>query len=914
MHRAAFIIALIGFLSSSTSPAWAATVTVDKEENSVFVLTTDNAVQLQPWSPGTIRVEAAPGKTIPAKKSLAVIATPNPAGWKVTESTDLVELKSDRLSATVNKQSGLVSFFGADGAPLLEQTACEFKPAMEPARDGLSISAAFQRAPGEHFYGGGVIDDLRKPMADIDLANNNTRVRIPVLYSSRGYGFFWDNPSHGKLKLRPEKVTWEASAGDLADFYVMAGPTADAAVAEYRNLTGAAPMFPKWAYGFWFCKNKFTSQAEILDAAKGFRDHQFPVDLIVQDYYYWKPTGDTHDWTAWGSHHFVEDRYPDPKAMVEQLHNQYHFHFMAVIWPKFDEATDHAKELDAAGVLFPREGAGTWKGGTRFYDPFSPKGREIYGRQAMESLLPLGVDAFWLDASEPEIGNDTFAKFDSAASGPVSRVMSAFPLMHTSAVYAAQRKATDQKRVVLLPRSAWAGEQRNGAANWTGDIRQDWKTLAWQIEGLQNYSISGLPYITTDVGGYSPAVVSMSDKELFIRWFQWGTFCPIYRVHGKERPFPWEYGDDAEAILKKFDLLRYRLLPYIYTEAARITNEGGTLMRPLVMDFQDDPKALETWDEFLFGPSLLVCPVYQDHAEFIGTPDQWADKDNKPNGVTATFITTGNETSARQELRAVDSCAFRFTAELTPAQKAAKSVRVEGSYTPSEDGKVELELATSDSPPTIKVEGQPEKPDVAGANWTFAEFPLNGKAGAPIHFAFESTDKRPGFRIMREPAGPQQRSVYLPGKADWYDFWSGQRLTGGQTLNADAPLERIPLYVRAGAIVPMGPELQYAAEKPADPIELRVYRGADGAFSLYEDEGDNYNYEKGAFAHIPITWNEAGRTLTIGERKGSFPGMPAKRTFDVVWVGQGHGAGEEVTATPDTEVNYEGAAVTVKAP
>ena len=248
----------------------------------------------------------------------------------------------------------------------------------------------------------------------------------------------------------------------------------------------------------------------------------------------------------------------------------------------------------------------------QYYNPFDKTAREIYGRQVMDSLLPIGQDAFWMDGAEPEVDKNKFAALDVNGLA-MSRVMNAYPLMHTEAVYDAQRAATSDKRVFLLPRSSWAGEQRNAAAVWTGDIQQEWNVLAWQIEGLQNYCIAGLPYITTDVGGYSASPARESDRELFLRWFEWGTFCPIYRVHGVARPFPWQYGPEGEAIIRKFDLLRYRLMPYIYTEGARITQSSGTLMRPLVMDFRDDPKALDTWDEFMFGPALLVCPVYQDH-------------------------------------------------------------------------------------------------------------------------------------------------------------------------------------------------------------------------------------------------------------------------------------------------------------
>jgi alpha-D-xyloside xylohydrolase len=759
-----------------------ASVSINPVTRSVTIITDSGITRVQPWLPGTVRIESAPGKTIPEKKSLAVIAAQDTTGWQATQDTASVTLKSPRMRVVVHTETGLISIFKPDGTPLLEETAQNFKPAQNPSRDGLEITTTFHRVPDEHFFGGGVVgagkikgdDDLRDPTAQIKLEQSNAHISIPILYSSLGYGFFWDNPSRGKINLTPDSVTWHSSAGDLADFYVMAGPTADQSIAEYRKLTGAAPLFPKWAYGFWFCRNKFNSQDEILKAASDFRAKQFPVDLIVQDYFYWKPNFSMPDDTAWGSHKFSEERYPDPKGMIEQLHDQYHFHFMAVIWAKFNPATDHFKELDAIHGLFPPQG--DWAGQSlQYYDAFNPEARKIYGRQVMDSLFSIGVDAFWMDGTEPEIGGDAAAGMDKVQSiempeGAVSRVMDAFPQVHVSSVYNAQRAVTDRKRVVLLPRSAWAGSQRYAASDWTGDIGQDWKDLAWQIEGLANYSITGLPYITTDTGGYSPT--SESDTELFVRWFQWGTFCPIFRVHGENRPFPWEYGADAEAILKKFDLLRYRLLPYIYTQASQITFHGGTIMRPLVMDFQDDPKALETWDEFMFGPSILVCPVHQK--------------------------------------------------------------------------------------------------------------------------------------------GLTQRDVYLPGKEDWYDFWTGERTTGGQSkMGVPAPMDHIPLYVRAGSILSMGPELQYVAEKPADPIELRIYRGADGRFTLYEDEGDSYDYEKGAFSQIPMSWNEATQTLTIGNRKGTFPGMIAQRTFHVICVKEGHGIGEDVTATADKDISYRGRAVAV---
>lgn len=901
------------------------TVSIDKASQSVLVAGNTRTIKLQPWSAGTIRVEAAPGQTIPEKKSLSVIAPPNPGGWEVTENDSTVQLKGPRLSAVVDKHNGLVSFSDANGNLLLEQSAWAFKPARNPTRDGLEISASFKRASDEHLYGSGVIrGQLSSPTSEIDLADNNTEIRIPILYSTRGYGFFWDNTSRGKLRLTPNTVTWDSSAGDLADFYIFAGPSADATIAEYRHLTGAAPLFPKWAYGYWFSRDAFTSQQEILGVAQKFRDRQLPIDLLVQDYYYWKPNNAPEGGTGWGSHKFTSDRYPDPKGMIDQLHDKYHIHFMCVIWPKFNPDTDNYKELEEANALFPP--SDDWASPKlRYYDPFDPKGREIYGRQVMDDLLSIGLDAFWMDGAEPEMSNDTFAKFDSPI-GPVSRLMNAFPLMHTTSVYTAERAATSDKRVLLLPRSSWAGEQRNAAADWTGDILQDWDALAWQIHGMPNYTITGLPYITTDIGGYNES--SSQDAELFVRWSECGTFFPLDRVHGGPRPFPWEYGTDDEAILKKFDQLRHRLLPYIYTQASRVTLENWTFMRSLAMDFRDDPKALDTWDEYLFGPSILVCPVYKPEHEFAAAIDQWADRDGKTGGVTVTY---GDGSSKHVDLegdraRAVghdrngrDNDAPRDypdSFQLTDGGPG-NSARIEGTITPKETGDYALQVTgngDSTVTATVSVEGNPVPASSPGSDWHFPYFPFSGQAGTPVHFTIETPKMQPGLHIGRVLPGIQHRDVYLPGKGNWYDFWTGQRLAGGQTLSAEAPRDRIPLYVRAGSILPMGPELQYVDEKPADPIELRVYRGANGSFSLYEDEGDNYDYEKGAFAEIPMTWNETSQTLIIGNRKGSFPGMLDSRTFQIVWVSQGHGGGEEPTEKADSEISYTGTAIAVKAP
>jgi alpha-D-xyloside xylohydrolase len=388
-----------------------------------------------------------------------------------------------------------------------------------------------------------------------------------------------------------------------------------------------------------------------------------------------------------------------------------------------------------------------------------------------KALFRIGLDAWWLDTTEPETEGqeENILLGHKLAAGSGDRYVNVYPLMTTGAVYNGQRSASDQKRVFILSRSAFAGAQKNAVTAWSGDINSDYFSFRRQIPAGLNFSLSGLPYWTTDIGGFVSGNPDDPEyRELFIRWFQYGTFCPIFRVHGTRSPDQnelWSYGPDAQKILASYDRLRYRLLPYIYSLAWKTTSEGYTPMRPLVMDFRGDVRAENIGDQFMYGPAFLVNPV-------------------------------------------------------------------------------------------------------------------------------------------TEPAASTRR-LYLP-KARWYDFWSGTSGDGGQVIDGPAPLERMPLYIRAGSIVPMGPDLEWSTQKPADPIELRVYRGADGDFTLYEDENDTYNYEKGSYATIPFHWDDVKQSLTIGQRQGKFPGMLSARTFRIVFVGDNHGVGIGPTDEPDRTVTYSG--------
>jgi alpha-D-xyloside xylohydrolase len=749
---------------------------VQKDADGITLKLTPGRLKLRVFSPRVVEVVYAPGDSLPPAHSLAVIGQPAVrTSWKLAETKTEVSLRTKELTVRVNRATGAVGFDDAAGRPLLQEAADGGK-SLTPAHvgniDTLRSRQEFALAADEAIYGLGQHAQglMNYRGAAVHLQQRNpTESAVPVLVSSRGYGILWDNPAVTEVdagKSNPAGLTWTSEAADAVDYYFLFGPELDTVIADYRDLTGAAPMFGKWAFGFWQCKERYASQRELLDVVGWYRTNHVPLDGIIQDWQYWTPN-------PWGSHQFDTNRYPDPVKLMQTLHAE-NVHAIISVWPKFDVDSPNANELRAAGALYSQvipyvypQGKGQW------YDAFNPVARKIYWQQISRQLFADGLDGWWLDASEAELSGKwgEFRNFDTAA-GPGAKVFNAYPLMHTTSIYAGQRAENSDQRVFILTRSAYAGQQRNAAVTWSGDIRGDWKTFARQIPAGLNFCLSGIPYWNTDTGGFfggDPA--SAAYNELFTRWFQFSAFCPMFRVHGTDHPKEiWRFDDATQKILIRYDQLRYHLMPYIYSVSWRVTSGGYSMMRPLVMDFRDDPRVFNIADQYLFGPALLVNPVI------------------KSNAVT--------------------------------------------------------------------------------------------------------------------------RSVYLPAGAGWVDFWTGKNYSGGQTIAAASPIETLPLFVRAGSILPYGPAVEYAAEK-ADPIELRVYRGADGAFTLYEDEGDNYHYEKGAWATIPLQWNEKQQTLTIGKRQGKFPGMLKDRTFRIVWVAPDHGVGIESTAAADAVVSYHGTALKV---
>jgi alpha-D-xyloside xylohydrolase len=592
-----------------------------------------------------------------------------------------------------------------------------------------------------------------------------------------------------------------SEVGDGVDYYFVYGPELDQVVAGYRRLTGQAPMMPQWAYGLWQCREHYKSATEITDVLKGYRDRSAPIDNIVQDWQYWTMP-------SWGSHEFDPARYPDPAGMIKSIHDTYHAHFMISVWPKFYTGTANFTALNAMpGYLYQLNLTEMQKdfvyngmtGNTpsfTFYDAFNPGARQLYWSQINDKLFSKGVDAWWMDATEPDLVegpftsiaaqvNSTQTHMSPTALGSGSRMLNGFSLVNSEAVYEGQRAQSPNQRVFILTRNGFAGQQRYAAATWSGDITSTWTALKKQIPAGLGFSVSGMPYWTLDSGGFAPpprfaaATPSAADttewRELNTRWFEYATFLPLTRIHG-EAPLReiWQFGGDtspAYAAMLKFDKLRYRLLPYIYSLAGAVTQNAGTIMRPLVMDFRTDAKARVISDQYMFGPALLVSP-----------------------------ITTYNA---------------------------------------------------------------------------------------------------------------RTRSVYLPTAAGWYDFWTGVRSAGGASITAAAAFDSLPVHVRAGSIIPIGPDLQYTGEKPADPITLYVYAGADGAFTLYEDQGLTYDYEKGDFSTILLRWNDATQTLSIGARSGRFTGMLQSRTFQVVRVSVSKAVGFSAAPTPDKVLTYTGAALDV---
>jgi len=775
LYRVVLLTLLMG-LASSALAQWAPlnpVAGVQQQPDGVVLTMKSGVLKIQICSDSVVHVLYSATSSFPIRFDPVVIKTTWPkTSWTLQQTDDDVTLSTSRMKVVVTRKDGAVTYRDLSGNQLVQEAIRKLTPVRVNGEDTyraesfINIYGSREGLYGLGQHQGGVWNYRGE---SVDISQDNTNIAVPFLVSSNGYGIFWNSAARSRFNNRFANYMYISSeVADVIDYYFFYGPDLDKVIASYRELTGQAPMFGKWAYGFWQCKNRYKTQEEILGVARKYRELHIPVDNIVQDWFWWNRKGE-----------FVfNNKYPDPKGMVDELHRE-NFHLMISIWPFFEPGSANYDYMDKQGWFvdkFKFAKPPYHTDAMAAYDATSPDARKFYWDQVNKGLFSIGLDAWWMDTTEPETEGqeENIQLGHKVAAGSGDRYVNLYPMLTTGAVCDGQRSASDKKRVYILSRSAFAGSQRSGVTAWSGDINSDWFSYRRQIPAGLNFALSGIPYWTTDIGGFvfgdpdDPAF-----RELFVRWFQYGTFNPILRVHGTRKTDQnelWSYGPDAQKILASYDRLRYRLLPYIYSLAWKTTSDSYTPMRPLVMDFRTDVRAQNTWNEFMYGPAFLVNPV-------------------------------------------------------------------------------------------------------------------------------------------TEPAATS-RAVYLPN-AKWYDFWSGATTDGGKEIIAAAPMDRLPLYVRAGSILPLGPDVEWSTEEPADPIELRIYRGADGEFTLYEDENDSYNYEKGVYATIPLRWDEAKKTLTIGDRQGQFPGMLASRAFRVVFVSENRGVGIAPADNPDKVVQYSGKLTTV---
>ena len=757
-------------------------------------------VSVQFYTPSVVRI--VKGGAAP-QGSFAVTATPQPVRVLTSVTKGGTMYDSGALKVAV-AGDGTVRFFTPKGILLLKEGAWGFEERTSGVDKGARIiRQTFLPEAGEPFYGLGILQDgaLNLRGKTRYMVQDNTEDFVPIVQSVKGYGIFWDNPSPTTFRDDASGMHFESEVGEVVDYYFLYGGNADGVIAGIRALTGRVPMLPLWSYGFMQSRERYKSSAELLDALHGYRERGIPLDCIIQDWQYW---GNNYLWNAM---EFLNDDFRNARAMIDDVHAN-HARLMISIWSSFGPMTRQYRELAEKGHLldmgtWPRSGLPDWPprmeypSGVRPYDPFSGEACDIYWRY-LSKLWDMGLDAWWMDSTEPDhhpLGAGKDPDFElMTARGSLRSVRNAYPIAAVEGVYDHQRAVENDRRVTILTRSAYAGQQRTGANTWSGDVGSSWESLRAQIPAGLGFALTGNPNFNTDCGGFFPNGYNRGYgdascarnplfQELYVRWLQYGAFSPMMRSHGESsRREIWEFGHPGEPVYDAIAgtiRLRYKLLPYIYATARDVTANDGTFQRALVMDFPADKAVWERADEFLFGRALLVAPVV--HAQY--TPERVAFDDTP-----------------------VDFTAARST------------------------------------------------------------------------------------------------QVYLPKGTDWYDFWTGARLKGGQTVTRETHLDTVPLYVRAGSIVPLGPDVQYSSEKPWDDLELRVYPGADGRFTLYEDEGDGYAYEQGVCSAIEFSLK--GGILNIGARQGSFPGMLSARTFRIVVVSG--------TQNKTIEVAYDGTAQSIK--
>ena len=725
-------------------------------------------------------------------KSLVVTAKPqdvavsrNGNTWKSSELTVKLEPETETLVFLTNKGKVLLK---EKGIRIVRKNTGDFE-----------VSQSFFLDKDEAIYGLGTIQNgkMNRRGEKKRMEQSNLEDFQNVLQSIKGWGIYWENYSPTLFEDNAEGMSFTSESGEGVDYYFMYGGSADGVIAKMRELTGDVPMFPLWTYGFWQSKERYKTARETESIVDKYRELQVPLDGIIQDWQYW---GSNYLWNAMD---FLSEDFSNGKQMIDNVHKK-HAHFMISIWASFGPMTQQFRELEAKGLLMPFE---TWPqsgishvwppmkdypSGVKVYDAFSPEARAIYWKY-LKKLYDYGTDAWWMDSTDPDFFDPRESDYEHKVYGGTWRSQrNAFPLETVRGIYQSQRKdyPNASKRVFIMTRSSYAGQQHYGSNMWSGDVNSSWDMLRKQVPAGLSFTLTGNPNFNTDIGGFfcssyntkgsGSAPKNPQFQELYVRWMQYGLFCPVFRSHGADAPREiWQFGQKGEPVydaIEKMIRLRYRLIPYLYSTAWQVTKNNDSYMRPLFADFAADKKVWNMTDEFMFGRSILAAPIVD--------PQYTEEK------VIRTDAMTGWD---RKEVNS-------------------------------------------------------EKVNSEKLDWT----------------ATKSAVK------------------YLPKGATWYDFWTNKKYQGGKTVTLETSLDRVPMFVRAGSILPLGPEMQYVGEKAWDNLELSLYPGADGTFTLYEDEGDSYNYERGVYTTIPFVWKDKTNTLIIGARQGSFPGMLQTRKFTIV--------------------------------
>lgn len=768
-------------------PSWAGNY--KRIENGIKTTVESVDIELQFYTPSILRILKYQEGERPEKKSYSVIKEAEKVPFTITDGDSVTMLNSDRLVVEINHRTGRISFKDKTGKKLLSEKdwGAQFTPVNYGDNATFMVRQSFHLDKDETIYGLGQHQKGKMSQRNqaINLKQKNTEIAIPIFQSIKGYGVFWNNYSPTMFTDNAMETTFDSQAGKCIDYYFINGSNADGVVKGIRELTGQVPMNALWTYGFWQSRERYISQNELVGVVDKYRELNVPLDGIIQDWQYWGT-----DPSSWNAIEFGNPGFPDPKKMIDDVHAR-NAHIIISVWPSFGKNTSVHNELKEKQMLLDFK---TYPDVATVYDVYNPAARRIYWDRMNRNMFAIGMDGWWLDATEPEFSDNDEKLNQRTHDGQYREVFNAFPILSVGGVHDNQRAATGDKRVFILTRSAFAGQQRYGAASWSGDIRSDWNVLHNQISAGLNFSLCGIPYWNTDIGGFASCnyfpegINDPAFRELYVRWSQFGAFTPMMRSHGTCTPREiYQFGDRGSwefDALDKSIRLRYILLPYIYSTAWNVSKNHDTFMRALFMDFPEDTTLHDTDGEYMFGRSLLVAPV---------TRPMYVDKAGNIN--------------------------------------------------------------------------------------------LNAT---------------------------QTKDVYLPKGSGWYDFWTGEFILGGRNVAKPTPIDIIPLYVRAGSILPVGPDVQYATEKKWDNLEIRVYPGADGSFVLYEDENDNYNYEKGNYTTIMFSWHDKDRTLEVSDRNGRFPGMLMQRKFRIVVADRDKGSFQKHTVNPDRVLTYRGKALKIR--